>query len=73
VELVGGDVRGIGVHEAARIAAAAGAGEILVSMTTRQLAEGTGLDFEERGPRDLKGLSGARELWAVGESSAPPS
>jgi class 3 adenylate cyclase len=65
VELVAGDVRGVAVHEAARIAAAASAGEILVSATTRQLASGSELAFEERGERELKGLSGPRTLYAV--------
>ena len=53
------------VAEAARIAAAASAGEILVSATTRQLASGSELAFEERGERELKGLSGLRALYAV--------
>lgn len=65
VEMVGGDVRGIAVHEAARIAAAAGAGEVLVSATTRQLADGTELEFEDRGQHELKGLAGTRALFAV--------
>jgi class 3 adenylate cyclase len=67
IELAGDDVRGVAVHEAARIAAAASAGEFLVSSTTHQLATGAGLSFEERGLRELKGLSGARPLYAVAE------
>jgi class 3 adenylate cyclase len=55
----------VAVHEAARIAAAASAGEILVSATTRQLASGSELAFEERGERELKGLAGLRALYAV--------
>jgi class 3 adenylate cyclase len=43
IELAGDDVRGVAVHEAARIAAAASAGEILASSTTHQLATGAGL------------------------------
>lgn len=66
VEVVGDDVRGVAVHEAARIAAAASAGEILVSATTSQLASGSGFTFEERGERELKGLDGPRSLFAVG-------
>lgn len=65
VELVGDRVTGIAVHEASRIMAAAGAGEILVSTTVRQLASGADLAFEERGQHELKGLSGARDLYAV--------
>jgi class 3 adenylate cyclase len=65
VELAGSDVRGIAVHTAARVAAAAGAGEILVSRTTRDLAAGSGLRFEPRGPQLLKGLSEPVEIYAL--------
>jgi class 3 adenylate cyclase len=65
VELVGDNVRGIAVHEAARIAAAARAGEILVSSTTRTMAEGGEADFEDRGSQQLKGLAGVRQIYAV--------
>jgi class 3 adenylate cyclase len=65
VERVGEDVRGIAVHEASRIAAAAGPGEILVSATTRALAGSDGLAFVDRGSHELKGLDGARELFGV--------
>jgi class 3 adenylate cyclase len=67
VELVGDDVRGLTVHEAARIAAAAAAGEILASSTTRLLADGIGVSFRDVGSHELKGLSGARQLFAVGD------
>jgi class 3 adenylate cyclase len=73
VELVGADVRGVAVHEAARIAAGAAAGEILVSATTRQLAEGPDFTFEERGERQLKGLAGPRVLYAVAADGASGS
>ncbi len=65
VELLGDKVRGIAVHEASRVMAAAGSGEILASATVRQLASGADLTFEGRGAHDLKGLSGPRELFAV--------
>jgi class 3 adenylate cyclase len=65
VELAGDDVRGVAVHEAARISAAAGAGEILVSMTTYQLAKGGGLQFEDKGEVELKGLAGPHALFAL--------
>jgi class 3 adenylate cyclase len=65
VERVGEDVRGIAVHEASRIAAAAGPGEILVSATTRALAGSDGLAFVDRGSHELKGLDGAHELFGV--------
>jgi class 3 adenylate cyclase len=68
VELVGEDVRGIVVHEAARIMSAAGPGEILVSELTRGLAGASGLRFEDRGTYELKGLEGQWRLSAfVGE------
>ncbi|MGH8913969.1 MAG: adenylate/guanylate cyclase domain-containing protein, partial [Acidimicrobiia bacterium] len=65
VEVVGDDVRGVAVHEAARISAAASAGEILVSSTTRQLVSGGDLTFEERPGHELKGLAEIRTLYAV--------
>ena len=65
VELIADDVRGIVVHEAARIAAAASDGEILVSATTRALADGSDLAFEDRGNHRLKGLDGERRLYAI--------
>jgi class 3 adenylate cyclase len=64
VELVGNDVRGVVVHEAARIMAAAGTDEILVSDLTRALAASTGLAFEDRGTQMLKGLDGEWKLAA---------
>jgi class 3 adenylate cyclase len=64
VELVGADVRGIAVHEAARVMAAAEPGEIIVSELTRALAGATGLRFEDRGSRELKGLEGEWKLFA---------
>jgi len=67
VELVGTDVRGVAVHEAARIAAGAGPGEIHLSVVTRQLASGPELSFQELGERELKGLTGTRLLFAVAE------
>jgi class 3 adenylate cyclase len=65
VELVGGDARGVAVHAAARVLARAGAGEVLVSSTTRDLLEGSGLTLEDAGTYDLKGLSGSRTLYRV--------
>ena len=64
VELVGSDVRGVAVHEAARIMAAAGPDEILVSDMTRALAQASGLAFEDRGMHELKGLEGEWRLAA---------
>jgi class 3 adenylate cyclase len=69
VELVGGNVRGVAVHEAARIMGKAGADEILVSETTRVLALTSGLEFDDRGTHKLKGLAGEWRLHALAGSS----
>jgi class 3 adenylate cyclase len=61
VEMVGQGVRGVVVHEAARIMGLAGAGEILVSEQTRLFA-GSALAFEDRGVHTLKGLEGEWRL-----------
>ena len=66
VELAAEHVRGVAVHAAARILAEAGEGEVLVSGTTRDLAEGaTGLAFEPRGRYRLKGLEREHDLFAA--------
>ena len=65
VEFVGGQARGVGVHTAARVAALAGPGEVLLSSTTRDLLDGSGLVLEPRGEHELKGLSGPRPIFAL--------
>ena len=57
--------RGIAVHLCARVAALAGAGEVLVSSTTHDLVAGSGLSFEDRGEHELKGIEGPRRLFAA--------
>jgi class 3 adenylate cyclase len=69
VEAVAGNVRGVAVHAAARVLAAAGPGEVVVSETTRALSEGAGIAFDELGPHALKGLAGQRELFRVSRPS----
>jgi class 3 adenylate cyclase len=70
VVTTGDHVRGLAVHAAARIVAEAGAGEVLVSGTVRDLAEGArGLTFESRGRHLLKGLEREHELFAAGTSA----
>lgn len=64
VEVVGDDVRGVTVHEAARIMAAAGPDEILASDLTRALTGTAGLSFEDRGTHTFKGLDGEWRLAA---------
>ena len=59
------DVGGIAVHIAARIMAAAGPGEVLVSRTVRDLVAGSGIALEDRGTHALKGLSDPWQLFAT--------
>jgi class 3 adenylate cyclase len=65
VERRGDDVSGLGVHIAARVAALAGAGEILTTRTVRDLTAGAQLSFSERGSHTLKGVPEAWDLYAV--------
>lgn len=65
IELTGDDVAGLAVHIAARIMALAGAGEILVSSTVKDLVAGSGLAFESRGLHRLKGVPDEWSLFAV--------
>jgi pimeloyl-ACP methyl ester carboxylesterase len=64
-ELDDGKVRGIAVHTGARIAALAGPGEVLASSTVKDLVSGSGLEFEDRGQHELKGVPGEWRLYAV--------
>jgi class 3 adenylate cyclase len=65
VTVAGGNARGVAVHAAARVAALAGPGEVLVSGTTRDLLDGSGLQLEDRGVHELKGLDGLRQVYAL--------
>ena len=56
---------GIGVHIGARVSALAGANDVLVSSTLRDLVIGSGLQFEDRGTYELKGVPGQWQLFAV--------
>jgi class 3 adenylate cyclase len=58
-------VGGIAVHIAARVMAAAGQGEILVSRTVRDLVAGADVTLEDRGTYLLKGVDGDWQLLAV--------
>ncbi len=64
-ELVDGKISGIAVHTGARVAAHAGAGEVLVSSTVKDLVAGSGLEFEDRGLHELKGIPGEWRLYAA--------
>ena len=65
VHLTGGEISGIAVHIAARIAAAAHPGEACVSRTVRDLVVGSGLVFEDRGIHRLRGLPEEIHLYAM--------
>jgi len=65
-EIIGDDVGGIAVHIGARVAALAGAGEVLVSSTVKDLVAGSGLHFDPRGAKSLKGIPGEWQIFAAG-------
>jgi class 3 adenylate cyclase len=65
VEMMGQDVGGIAVHIGARIMACAEPGEVVVSGTVKDLVVGSGLEFEERGERELRGVPGSWRLFSV--------
>ena len=65
IELRGDDVAGMAVHIAARVSARAGAGEVLVSRTVTDLVAGSGIEFEDRGEHELKGVPGTWHLFSV--------
>lgn len=69
-ELMDTDIGGIAVHIAARILGHAGANEILVSRTVRDLVVGSGIGFQERGVVELRGVPGSWELVAVDRHGA---
>ncbi|MEA2676409.1 MAG: hypothetical protein QOJ81_550 [Chloroflexota bacterium] len=69
VEFAGSEVRGIAVHLAARVAAAAGAGEVLMSATTNGLLLGSGITTVSRGNHSLKGIDQPVELFAAAGSA----
>lgn len=72
VEEAGNDLRGLTVHVAARVAAMAGAGQVLVSQAVRALLASTGFELSSHGEVELKGIPGRWELFAlVGEPAEP--
>ncbi len=64
-EVRGNDIGGIAVHIGARVSALAGPNDVLVSSTLRDLVIGSGLEFEDRGTHQLKGVPGEWHLFAV--------
>lgn len=65
IELRGDDVAGIAVNIAQRVSSLARSGEVLVSRTVTDLVAGSGLEFEDRGSHELKGVPGRWQLYAV--------
>ena len=71
-ERLGEDIGGMAVHIGARVAAEAGPGEVLVSSAVRDLVVGSGIEFDDRGAHQLKGVPGSWTLLAVrGRGSIP--
>ncbi len=62
-----GKVAGLAVVIGARVAAAAGSGEVLVSQTVKDLVAGAGVEFEDGGERELKGVPGSWRLYSVAD------
>jgi class 3 adenylate cyclase len=67
VEVVGDDIAGIAVHVAARVGALAGAGEVLVTSTVKDLVAGSGIPFADRGATALKGIADEWHLFVAEE------
>jgi len=67
-EVRGDTIAGIAVHIGARVAALAAAGEVLVSSTVKDLVAGSGIEFDERGEHDLKGVPGRWQLYSVADA-----
>jgi len=70
-ELLGEDIGGMAVHIGARVGALAGAGEVLVSSTVKDLVAGSGIAFAERGAFELKGVPGEWRLFAAEHAGGP--
>ena len=70
IELSAGDVRGVVVHMVARMMALGNAGDVVVSATVRDTLDGTGVELEDFGRHELKGLPGERQLYRLKRSTA---
>ena len=68
-EMADGKVAGIAVHTGARVAAQAGADEVLVSNTVKDLVAGSGIKFTDRGAHELEGIPGEWRLFAVDQGT----
>jgi class 3 adenylate cyclase len=69
-EMMGGDIGGIAVHIASRVASMAAPDEVLVSSTVKDLVAGSGISFNDRGAHQLKGVPEEWRLFAVRERGA---
>jgi class 3 adenylate cyclase len=66
----GDDVEGLAVHIGARVSALAGANEVYASSTVKDLVAGSGIEFDDRGEHELKGVPGSWRVYAVRAASA---
>jgi class 3 adenylate cyclase len=73
VELEGDAVRGLAVHIGARVAGLARPGQVFATSTVKDLVAGSGLLFEDRGERELKGVPGTWRLFAALQDPASES
>jgi class 3 adenylate cyclase len=65
LEVMDGDLGGLAVHIAARVMDRAAPSEVLVSSTVKDLVVGSGIDFQERGAHELRGIPGEWQLFSV--------
>jgi class 3 adenylate cyclase len=70
-EMLNNDIGGLAVHIGPRVAALAGAGEVLVSSTVKDLIVGSELEFEDRGAQQLRGVPGEWRLYALRPAPGP--
>jgi class 3 adenylate cyclase len=70
-EVVGEKIAGLAVNIGARVASKAGAGEVVVSGTVKDLVAGSGLAFQDRGAETLKGVPGKWRLYALADTPSP--
>ena len=65
LEVMDGDLGGLAVHIAARVLDRASPREVLVSGTVKDLVVGSGIEFDDRGAHELRGVPGEWRLYAV--------
>lgn len=70
-EVLGEDLGGLAVHIGARVGSLARAHEIVVSSTVKELVVGSGMQFDDRGEHELKGVPGSWHLYALGDKRTP--